>query len=182
MDISKSEAKMQKSIDVLQEILGGIRAGRANAGILNKITVDYYGSQTPLSQVASIASPDPRSLTIQPWDNSLLKKIEKAILASDLGLNPQNDGKLIRLNFPPLTEERRKELIKQVAKEGEGGKVAVRNIRRDAMDKLKAEKKKSEISEDEIADAEKDMQKMTDKYIKKIDEMVAKKSAELKEV
>ncbi len=182
MDISKYEGKMQKTLEVLQETLGSIRAGRANASVLHKITVDYYGTQTPLNQVAAIASPDPRTLTIQPWDGSLLKDINKAIQTSDLGINPQNDGKLIRLTFPPLTEERRKDLIKQVSKEGEGGKVAIRNIRRDAMDKLKAAKKKSEVSEDEIADAEDSMQKMTDKYIKKIDEMVAKKSAELKDV
>ena len=182
MDNSKYEAKMQKTLDVLQDTLGGIRAGRANAGVLHKIQVDYYGAQTPLSQVAAIASPDPRTLTIQPWDSSLLKAIEKAIQTSDLGINPQNDGKLIRLNFPPLTEERRKDLIKQVAKEGENSKVALRNIRRDAMDKLKAAKKKSEVSEDEIADAEKDMQKMTDKYVKKVDEMIAKKSKELSEI
>ncbi|MCI6830654.1 MAG: ribosome recycling factor [Butyricicoccus sp.] len=182
MDNSKYEAKMQKTLDVLQDTLGGIRAGRANAGVLHKIKVDYYGAQTPLSQVAAIASPDPRTLTIQPWDSSLLKAIEKAIQTSDLGINPQNDGKLIRLNFPPLTEERRKDLIKQVAKEGENSKVALRNIRRDAMDKLKAAKKKSEVSEDEIADAEKDMQKMTDKYVKKVDEMTAKKSKELSEI
>ena len=182
MDNSKYEAKMQKTLDVLQDTLGGIRAGRANAGVLHKIKVDYYGAQTPLSQVAAIASPDPCTLTIQPWDSSLLKAIEKAIQTSDLGINPQNDGKLIRLNFPPLTEERRKDLIKQVAKEGENSKVALRNIRRDAMDKLKAAKKKSEVSEDEIADAEKDMQKMTDKYVKKVDEMTAKKSKELSEI
>ena len=182
MDNSKYEAKMQKTLDVLQDTLGGIRAGRANAGVLHKIKVDYYGAQTPLSQVAAIASPDPRTLTIQPWDSSLLKAIEKAIQTSDLGINPQNDGKLIRLNFPPLTEERRKDLIKQVAKEGENSKVALRNIRRDAMDKLKAAKKKSEVSEDEIADAEKDMQKMTDKYVKKVDEMTAKKSKELSKI
>ena len=182
MDNSKYEAKMQKTLDVLQDTLGGIRAGRANAGVLHKIKVDYYGAQTPLSQVAAIASPDPRTLTIQPWYSSLLKAIEKAIQTSDLGINPQNDGKLIRLNFPPLTEERRKDLIKQVAKEGENSKVALRNIRRDAMDKLKAAKKKSEVSEDEIADAEKDMQKMTDKYVKKVDEMTAKKSKELSEI
>ena len=182
MDNSKYEAKMQKTLDVLQDTLGGIRAGRANAGVLHKIKVDYYGAQTPLSQVAAIASPDPRTLTIQPWDSSLLKAIEKAIQTSDLGINPQNDGKLIRLNFTPLTEERRKDLIKQVAKEGENSKVALRNIRRDAMDKLKAAKKKSEVSEDEIADAEKDMQKMTDKYVKKVDEMTAKKSKELSEI
>ena len=182
MDNSKYEVKMQKTLDVLQETLGGIRAGRANAGVLHKIKVDYYGAATPLSQFAAIASPDPRTLTVQPWDASLLKAIEKAIQTSDLGINPQNDGKLIRLNFPPLTEERRKDLIKQVAKEGENSKVALRNIRRDAMDKLKAAKKKSEVSEDEIADAEKDMQKMTDKYVKKVDEMTAKKSKELSEI
>lgn len=182
MDNSKYEVKMQKTLDVLQETLSGIRAGRANASVLNKIFVDYYGTQTPLNQVAAIASPDPRCLTIQPWDGSLLGAINKAIQTSDLGINPQNDGKLIRLTFPPLTEERRKDLIKQVSKEGEGAKVAIRNIRRDAMDKLKAAKKKSEVSEDEIADAEKDMQKMTDKFVKKIDEMTAIKSKELKEV
>ncbi|MDO5548524.1 MAG: ribosome recycling factor [Eubacteriales bacterium] len=182
MDNAKYEVKMQKTLDVLQDTLGGIRAGRANAGVLNKIKVDYYGAPTPLNQVAAIASPDPRTLTIQPWDGSLLSAINKAIQTSDLGINPQNDGKLIRLVFPPLTEERRKDLIKQVSKEGENSKVAVRNIRRDAMDKLKAAKKKSEVSEDEIADAEKDMQKMTDKYVKKIDEMTAKKSKELKEL
>lgn len=182
MDNSKYEVKMQKTLDVLQETLGGIRAGRANAGVLHKIKVDYYGAPTPLSQVAAIASPDPRTLTIQPWDATLLKAIEKAIQTSDVGINPQNDGKLIRLNFPPLTEERRKDLIKQVSKEGESSKVALRNIRRDAMDKLKAAKKKSEVSEDEIADAEKDMQKMTDKYVKKVDEMTAKKSKELSEI
>ena len=182
MDISNYEVKMQKTLDVLQETLSGIRAGRANAAVLNKITVDYYGAATPLNQVAAIASPDPRTLTIQPWDGSLLNQINKAIQTSDLGINPQNDGKLIRLSFPPLTEERRKDLIKQVSKEGEGSKVAIRNIRRDAMDKLKAAKKKSEVSEDEIADTEKDMQKLTDKYVKKIDEIVAKKSVELKEL
>ena len=176
------ESKMQKTLDVLDSNLAGIRAGRANAGVLNKINVDYYGAASPISQVAAISSPDPRTLTIQPWDASLLKEITKAIQTSDIGINPQNDGKVIRLTFPPLTEERRKELIKQVSKEGEASKVAIRNIRRDAMDKLKAAKKKSEVSADEIADAEKDMQKMTDKYVKKVDEMTAKKSKELSEI
>ena len=181
-DLKPYEGKMQKSLDVLAENLAGIRAGRANAGVLNKITVDYYGTASPIQQVAAVASPDPRTLTIQPWDASLLKEIVKAIQTSELGINPQNDGKLIRLSFPPLTEERRKELIKQVSKEGEASKVAIRNIRRDAIDKWKAAKKKSEITEDELADAEKDMQKLTDKYIKEIDKTTAAKSEELKSV
>ena len=181
-DLEPYEGKMQKSLDVLAENLAGIRAGRANASVLNKITVDYYGTASPIQQVAAVASPDPRTLTIQPWDASLLKEIVKAIQTSELGINPQNDGKLIRLSFPPLTEERRKELIKQVSKEGEASKVAIRNIRRDAIDKWKAAKKKSEITEDELADAEKDMQKLTDKYIKEIDKTTAAKSEELKSV
>ena len=176
------ESKMQKTLDVLDSNLAGIRAGRANAGVLNKISVDYYGASSPISQVAAISSPDPRTLTIQPWDASLLKEITKAIQTSDIGINPQNDGKVIRLTFPPLTGERRKELIKQVAKEGETSKVAIRNIRRDAMDKWKAAKKKSEMTEDELKDAEKEMQKLTDKYIKQIDTTTAKKSEELKSV
>ena len=181
-DLKPYEVKMQKSLDVLAENLAGIRAGRANASVLNKITVDYYGTASPIQQVAAVASPDPRTLTIQPWDASLLKEIVKAIQTSELGINPQNDGKLIRLSFPPLTEERRKELIKQVSKEGEASKVAIRNIRRDAIDKWKAAKKKSEITEDELADAEKDMQKLTDKYTKEIDKTTAAKSEELKSV
>ncbi|HBI64792.1 MAG TPA: ribosome recycling factor [Clostridiales bacterium] len=181
-DLKPYETKMKKTLDVLDATLAGIRAGRANANVLNKITVDYYGTASPIPQVASVASPDPRTLTIQPWDASLLKAINKAIQTSDLGINPQNDGKIIRLTFPPLTEERRKELIKQVSKEGEGSKVAIRNIRRDALDKWKAAKKKSEITEDELKDAEKDMQKLTDKYIKQIDSTTAEKSDELKSV
>lgn len=181
-DLKSYEVKMQKSLDVLAENLAGIRAGRANASVLNKITVDYYGTASPIQQVAAVASPDPRTLTIQPWDASLLKEIVKAIQTSELGINPQNDGKLIRLSFPPLTEERRKELIKQVSKEGEASKVAIRNIRRDAIDKWKVAKKKSEITEDELADAEKDMQKLTDKYTKEIDKTTAAKSEELKSV
>lgn len=181
-DLKPYETKMKKTLDVLDATLAGIRAGRANANVLNKITVDYYGTASPIPQVASVASPDPRTLTIQPWDASLLKEINKAIQTSDLGINPQNDGKVIRLTFPPLTEERRKELIKQVSKEGEGSKVAIRNIRRDALDKWKAAKKKSEITEDELKDAEKDMQKLTDKYIKQIDSTTAEKSDELKSV
>ena len=181
-DLKPYETKMMKTLDVLAENLAGIRAGRANASVLNKISVDYYGTASPISQVASVSSPDPRTLTIQPWDASLLKAITKAIQTSDLGINPQNDGKVIRLTFPPLTEERRKELIKQVSKEGEASKVAIRNIRRDALDKWKAAKKKSEMIEDEQKDAEKDMQKLTDKYIKQIDSTTAAKSDELKSI
>ena len=181
-DLKSYETKMMKTLDVLAENLAGIRAGRANASVLNKISVDYYGTASPISQVASVSSPDPRTLTIQPWDASLLKAITKAIQTSDLGINPQNDGKVIRLTFPPLTEERRKELIKQVSKEGEASKVAIRNIRRDALDKWKAAKKKSEMTEDEQKDAEKDMQKLTDKYIKQIDSTTAAKSDELKSI
>ena len=180
--LAKAESKMGKTIARLESDYAAIRAGRANASVLNKITVDYYGTASPIQQVAAVASPDPRTLTIQPWDASLLKEIVKAIQTSELGINPQNDGKLIRLSFPPLTEERRKELIKQVSKEGEASKVAIRNIRRDAIDKWKAAKKKSEITEDELADAEKDMQKLTDKYIKEIDKTTAAKSEELKSV
>lgn len=181
-DYKEFESKMKKTCEALNTQLATIRAGRANASVLDQIEVDYYGVPTPVQQVATIATPDPRSLLIQPWDASLLKPLEKAILASDLGINPQNDGRMIRLVFPPLTEERRKELIKQVSKEGEASKVAIRNIRRDAIDKWKAAKKKSEITEDELADAEKDMQKLTDKYIKEIDKTTAAKSEELKSV
>ncbi len=174
--------RMQKTTEVLSAQFAAVRAGRANAGVLDRISVEYYGTPTPLNQVAAVASPDPRTLTIQPWDASLLKAITKAIQTSDLGINPQNDGKVIRLTFPPLTEERRKELIKQVSKEGEASKVAIRNIRRDALDKWKAAKKKSEMTEDEQKDAEKDMQKLTDKYIKQIDSTTASKSDELKSI
>ncbi len=180
--IKAHEGKMQKTLDVLSKELAAVRAGRANPAVLDKITVEYYGAPTPLNQVAAISSPDPRTLSIQPWDGSILKAIEKAIQVSDLGINPQNDGKQIRLNFPPLTEERRKELIKGVSKTGEEAKVALRNVRRDALDKFKAAQKKSEITEDELHDAEDKMQKLTDKYVKEVDAMVAKKSKELAEV
>lgn len=173
------DAKMQKTIEVVMSDFAGVRAGRANAGVLDKITVEYYGTETPIHQVASISTPDPRTLVIQPWDGTLLKAVEKALLASDLGINPQNDGKVIRLIFPQLTEERRKELTKQVKKYGEGGKVAIRNIRRDAMEKFKAMKKKSEITEDDLKELEEDLQKLTDKRCKEIDELTAKKEAEL---
>ena len=173
------DIKMQKTIEVVMSDFASVRAGRANAAVLDKITVDYYGTPTPINQVAAISSPDPRTLTIQPWDSSLLKAIEKAIQTSDLGINPQNDGRLIRLAFPQLTEERRKELSKQVKKYAEAGKVAIRNIRRDAVDTYKAMKKKSEITEDDLKEYEKEMQDMTEKRCKQIDELSAKKEAEL---
>ena len=173
------DVKMQKTVDVVVSDFASVRAGRAKASVLDKIAVDYYGSPTPINQVAAISSPDPRSLMIQPWDATLLKAIEKAIQTSDLGINPQNDGRVIRLGFPQLTEERRRDLTKQVKKYGENGKVAVRNIRRDAMDKFKAMQKKSEITEDELKELEKELQDMTDKRCKQIDELTAKKETEL---
>ena len=181
-EYKEQEEKMQRTLDNLSENYATLRAGRANASVLNKITVDYYGVATPLNQVASIGSPEPRLLTIQPWDASLLKAIEKAIQTSDLGINPQNDGRIIRLLFPTLTEERRRDLIKQVKKYAEEAKVVVRNIRRDAMDVFKAQKKKSEITEDDYDDIEKDIQTLTDKYIKQVDKIAADKEAELLEV
>lgn len=181
-DFKPYEDKMKKTLDVLSHDLAAIRAGRANPAVLDRITIDYYNTPTPLNQVAAISTPDPRTLAIQPWDGSVLKLIEKAIQMSDVGINPQNDGKVIRMTFPPLTEERRKELIKQVSKTGEESKVAIRNIRRDAIDKFKAAHKKSEMTEDELADAEELMQKQTDKFVKEIDGMTAKKSKELAEV
>ena len=173
------EGKMKKTIEVVKGDFASVRAGRANAGVLDKIQVEYYGTMTPLQQVATISSPDPRTLMIQPWDGSLLKAIEKAIQTSDLGINPQNDGKVIRLAFPQLTEERRKELTKQVQKYGESGKVAIRNIRRDAMDRFKAMEKKGEITEADRKDYEDDMQKLTDKYCKEIDTLTSAKEQEL---
>ena len=174
--------KMDKTLEVLAGDFAAVRAGRASASLLDRISVEYYGQETPINQVGSITSPDPRTLVIEPWDKSLLKLIEKAIQVSDLGINPQNDGRIIRLVFPQLTEERRKELTKQVKKYGEESKVAIRNIRRDAMDTIKAMKKKSEITEDEQKVAEKDLQKVTDDYVKKVDEMAAKKEKELMEL
>ena len=173
------EEKMKKSIESVKADFAAVRAGRANAAVLNRISVDYYGTPPPIQQVGSVASPDPRSLVITPWDGSLLRPIEKAILESDLGINPQNDGRCIRLTFPQLTEERRKELVKQIHKYAEAGKVAVRNIRRDAMDNFKKQEKKSEITEDEMKQVEKDLQKLTDDSCKKLDELLAKKEKEL---
>ena len=176
------EEKMNASVNHLVHELASIRAGRANPAILDKVAVDYYGSPTPIQQIGSIGSPDPRTLVITPWDASILKGIEKAIQESDLGINPQNDGKCIRLAFPQLTEERRKELVKQIHKYAENGKVAVRNIRRDAMDNFKKQQEASEITEDELKIAEKDLQKLTDDSCKEIDKILDNKEKELMSV
>ena len=176
------EDKMKKSIDSVAADFAAVRAGRANAAVLDRIMVDYYGSPTPIQQIASIGSPDPRSLVITPWDVSAVRAIEKAIQESDLGINPSNDGKSLRLLFPQLTEERRKELTKQIAKYAEGGKVAIRNIRRDAMEKFKKLQKEGELTEDDLKIAEKDIQKLTDEMIKKVDQLYAVKEKELMEV
>lgn len=176
------EEKMKKRIEGFEGELKTIRAGRANASVLDKISVEYYGSMTPIGQVGSIASPDPRTLIIQPWDMTVLKEIEKAIQASDLGITPQNDGKVIRLSFPPLTEERRKELAKMVKKYSEEAKVQVRNARRDGLEKIKAQKKNGEITEDDVKAAEKDIQKLTDKYIALVDNIEADKVKEITEI
>ncbi|MCD7853735.1 MAG: ribosome recycling factor [Oscillospiraceae bacterium] len=181
-DYKEFTDRMEKTCSVLLENFNSVRAGRANAAVLDRITVDYYGMETPIQQVATISTPDPRTLAIQPWDSSVLKGIERALLVSDLGINPQNDGKVIRLVFPQLTEERRRELAKQVKKYGEEAKVAVRNIRRDAMEKFKKQQKASEITEDDYKNMEKDMQKETDSYIKKVDDLCAKKEKELSEI
>ena len=173
------DEKMLKTIEVVKANFAAVRAGRANAGVLDRITVEYYGTPTPLNQVAAISSPDPRTLVIQPWDATLLKAIEKAIQTSDLGINPQNDGRVIRLSFPQLTEERRRELTKQVRKYGEEGKVAVRNIRRDAMEDIKKKTKKSELTEDDQKNLEKELQDITDKRCREIDDLTAKKEKEL---
>lgn len=179
VDFKDFSRKMDKTLDVLAENFGAVRAGRANAKVLDRITIEYYGSETALAGVATISSPDARTLVIQPWDSKLLKDIQKAIQVSDLGINPQNDGRVIRLVFPQLTEERRRELTKQVKKYAEEGKVAMRNIRRDGMDYIKNLKKKSEITEDEQKKAEKDLQDLLDKYIKKVDDALAAKEKEL---
>ena len=176
------KVKMDKAIAAMESDFATIRAGRANPAILDRISVDYYGTATPLVQVGTISTPDPRQLLIQPWDASILKDIEKAILASDLGLTPTNDGKSIRLNFPAPTEERRKELVKSVSKRAEEAKVVVRNARRDAIDDYKAQKKNGEITEDDLKNAETDIQKITDQYIKDIDALSDKKTAEIMEI
>ena len=181
-DLKEFQRKMEKTLEVLASDFGAVRAGRANAQVLDRIVVSYYGVDTPINQVGTISSPDPRTLVIQPWDGSLLKQIEKAIQTSELGINPQNDGRVIRLVFPQLTEERRKDLTKQVKKYGEDSKVAIRNVRRDAIDFVKKAQKKGEMTEDDEKKAEKDIQDLTDKYIKKVDEMCAKKEKELMEI
>ena len=181
-DTKELENKMQKTLDSLDSELVVIRAGRANPEILNRITAEYYGVATPIPQMAQVSMPDARTLAIQPWDTTAVKLVERAILASDLGITPLSDGRVIRLTFQPPTEERRKELTKQVKRYGEDSKVAMRNVRRDAMDYIKALKKKSEITEDEQKKAEKDLQDITDKYIKKVDEACAVKEKELMEL
>ena len=179
VDFKEFERRMGKAVDHLEEEFGAVRAGRANAKVLDRISVEYYGSETPLNGVATISSPDARTLVISPWDTKLLKDIAKAIQTSDLGINPQNDGRVIRLTFPQLTEERRKDLAKQVKKYAEEAKVAMRNIRRDGMDYVKKLKKASEITEDDQKKAEKDLQDLLDKNIKKVDAALAAKEKEL---
>lgn len=182
-DLKKDiEKRMKKTVSVLEEELQSIRAGRANPALLDRITVDYYGQNTPLNQVAGISAPEPRMLTIQPWDASLIPAIEREILKSDLGLNPSNDGKLIRLIIPQLTEERRVELSKVVHKDAENSKIAIRNIRREAMDTVKKMEKAKELTEDEKKSGEDEIQEITDKYIEKVDEVAAKKENELMEI
>jgi ribosome recycling factor len=178
----KSSEKMQKTIKNLTNEFSTIRAGRANAAILDKITVDYYGTPTLISQMAAISVTEARILLIQPWDASTVKPIEKAIQSSDIGINPQNDGKIIRLIFPPLTEERRREIGKNIAKLAEESKIAIRSIRRDSIEKLKAQKKTSVITEDDLKDGEKEMQDLTDKFCKEIDKLAEKKNKEIMEI
>ena len=179
-DLKEFQRKMEKTLDVLASDFAAVRAGRANAQVLDRITVEYYGQPSPINQVGTVSSPDPRTLVIQPWDGSLLKAIEKAIQTSDLGINPQNDGAVVRLNVPPLNEERRRELCKQISKMGEESKVALRSIRRDANEKLKAKKK--ELPEDTVKDLEKKVQDLTDKYCKEADKISAAKEKEIMEV
>lgn len=179
MELNDLEERMQKTIGVFQENLSEVRAGRANPAILNKITVEYYGVSTPINQVAGISVPEARMIVIQPWDASILKAIEKAILASDIGINPNNDGSVIRLNFPELTEERRKELAKDIRKTAEEARVAIRSIRRDGMEDAKAKCKSSEITEDDRKTMEDNIQKLTDKYIAEIDKNLANKEKEI---
>lgn len=180
--MKNAEARMDKAILALENDLAAIRAGRANPAILDKVTVEYYGVPTPVQQVGTVAVPEPRTITIQPWDGSILGEIEKAIIKADLGLNPNNDGKMIRLNFPPLTEERRKELVKGISKRGEECKVAVRNVRRDALEGFKKQKKDGEITEDDLKNLETQVQKLTDKFVANIDSIIGAKEKEILEV
>ena len=179
MDYNKYEEKMNKSISVLEENFAEVRAGRANPAILNKITVDYYGTPTPINQLAGISVPEARMIVIQPWDANVLKEIEKEVLKSDIGINPNNDGKVIRLTFPELNEERRKEIVKDIRKMAEDAKVAIRSIRRDAIDEAKAMQKNAEMSEDELKSAEDRIQKLTDKFVEEIDKILANKEKEV---
>lgn len=178
-DLSNYEAKMDKSISAVEHNLSSIRAGRANPAVLDKIKVDYYSTPTPINQVAAISTPEARTLCIQPWDQTLVSAIEKAILASDIGINPVSDGKVLRLNFPQPTEERRRELVKDVKKMGEDGKVAIRSVRRDAIDTYKKMEKAHEITEDDLKQKEDEIQKLTDKFCKKIDDLIAEKEKEV---
>lgn len=180
--MKNTETKMEKAIASLQNDLAVIRAGRANPAILDKVTVEYYGVPTPVQQVGTISVPEARTIVIQPWDASILSDIEKAILKSDVGITPNNDGKCIRLNFPPLTEERRKELVKGISKRGEECKVAVRNVRRDSIEGFKKQKKDGEITEDDLKDLESKVQKLTDKYVAQAEAIVADKEKEILEV
>lgn len=182
MDYTDLKEKMEKSISVYSEKLSEVRAGRANPAILNKIKIDYYGTPTPINQVAGVSVPEARLIVIQPWDVSVLKEIEKAILASDIGINPNNDGKVIRLAFPELNEERRKELVKEIRKMAEEAKVAIRAIRREGIDNAKAEQKEGNITEDELKQAENDIQKLTDKNIEEIDKILENKEKEVMSV
>ena len=177
--MKNTETRMEKAISSLNADLAAIRAGRANPALLDKITVEYYGVQTPLPQVSTISVPEARNIVIRPWDASILSEVEKAILKSDLGLTPNNDGKAIRLNFPPLTEERRKELVKGVSKRGEEAKVAIRSVRRDAIEDFKKQKKAGEITEDDLKDMENQVQKLTDRFVKDIDGIVSEKEKEI---
>ena len=181
-DYKPYEERMQKALDFLDAQFNAVRAGRANPAVLDQIAVSYYGTPTPIQQVAAVSTPDPRTLMIAPWDASVLPDIERAITESDLGINPQNDGKAIRLAFPQLTEERRRDLVKQVKKYSEESKVGIRNARRDAMEAFKKQQKASEITEDDLKNMEKDMQKLTDDYTKKVDNATAKKEKELSEI
>lgn len=176
------ETKMKKTISVLREEFSAIRAGRANPALLDKITVDYYGSQTPINQLSNVSAPEARTILIQPWEAKLLKDIEKAIQKSDIGINPNNDGKVIRLNFPILNEERRRDLIKQVKKLSEESKVAVRAIRRDAVEQFKKQKKTGEMTEDDLKDAEKEIQSLTERFIAEVDKVMAEKERDIMEI
>ena len=180
--IKNTEEKMNKTVAVLERDYKAVRAGRANVSVLDKITVDYYGAPTPVQQMAAVSVPEPRVLMISPWDATTLKSIEKAILTSDIGINPQNDGKVIRLAFPPLTEERRKEIVKDVKKMAEENKVAIRNTRRDALEKLKSLKKANTITEDDVTNGEKKIQTLTDKFCAEVDTLLAAKEKEILEI